>query len=190
MSENQTNSVVYDMILLEADRIQSYKMKELDLFYRDKYGEIKLIAEGYNKEVEDVVSQLLKKKKMRYMVTFIAALDVMDDLKPSANKLLRFFVKNMSYGNKLEGYTIRDIQKYTGIHLRYLLNAMNELYDKDIVRFTTHRAKRTYMINPMYYYKGTMKKLFFNAKIYKAMPLKGEDPKHLPKPDLEEDIFS
>ena len=45
MSENQTNNVVYDMILLEADRIKSYKMKELDLFYKDKYGEFKLVAE-------------------------------------------------------------------------------------------------------------------------------------------------
>jgi hypothetical protein len=189
MSENRTNDVVYDMILLEADRIKSYKMKELDLFYRDKYGEVKLVAEGYKKEVEEVVSQLLKKKKMRYMITFMSALDVMDDLKPSANKLLRFFVKQMSYGNKLEGFTIRDIQKYTGIHLRYLLNAMNELYDKDIVRFTTHRAKRTYMVNPMYYYKGTMKRLFFNLRAYNDMPLKG-DEKPTKKPKDKEDIFS
>jgi hypothetical protein len=189
MSENQVSSIVYDMVLLEADRIKSYKMKELDLFYRDKYGDIKLVAEGYNKEVEEVVTQLLKKKKMRYMITFLPALDVMDDLKPSANKLLRFFVKQMNYGNKLEGFTIRDIQKYTGIHLRYLLNAMTELYEKDVVRFTTHRAKRTYMVNPMYYYKGTMKRLFFNMKAYNSMPIKGEE-KPTQKTKVEEDIFS
>ena len=190
MSENQNNSVVYDMILLELDRVKSYKMKEIDLYYKDKFGEMKLIAEGDNKEVEDVVSQLLKKKKMRYMITFISAIDIMDELKPSANKLLRFFVKQMSYGNKLEGYTIRDIQKYTGIHLRYLLNAMNELYDKDIVRFRTHRAKRTYMINPIYYYKGTMKKLFYNSKEYNEMPIKGQDVKPVKKSKKVEDIFS
>ena len=189
MSENLKNDVVYDMILLEADRIKSLRLKELDLFYKDRYGDIKLLAEGYDKEVEEVINQLLKKKKMRYMITFLPALSVMDKLKPSTNKLLRFIVKEMNYGNKLEGYTIRDLQRFTGIHLKYLLNAMNELYDRDVLRFTTHRAKRTYMVNPMYYYKGTMKKIFFNVKLYNSMPLKGED-NTTQKTKVEEDIFS
>jgi hypothetical protein len=81
------SNIVFDLILLEADRVISHKMKDLDLYYKDFHGELVPLADGYSSEVEDVISNLLKRKRMRYMITFTESLEVMDELKPAANKM-------------------------------------------------------------------------------------------------------
>ena len=94
------NDILFDLILLEADRIIAHRQKNLDLYYKDINGALVPLADGYGAEVEDVLNQILKRKKMRYMITFVEAIDLQNDLKPSSHKVLRFFSKNMNYGNK------------------------------------------------------------------------------------------
>ena len=164
------NNIVYDMVLLEQDRIQAFRMKDLDIYYKDHDGEFKVLGEAYDESIQDLISQTLKKKKMRYLISFVDGMDVFEEIKPSSNRMLRFFVKVMGYGNKVSGYSLRDLQNFTEINMRYVLNAISELCEKDIIRFTVHRAKRTYMVNPIYFYKGTMKKLFYNTGQFDKFP--------------------
>jgi hypothetical protein len=164
------NDILFDLILLEADRIIAHRQKNLDLYYKDINGAIVPLADGYGAEVEDVLNQILKRKKMRYMITFVEAIDLQNDLKPSSHKVLRFFSKNMNYGNVLKSYGLRDIQIATGINMHYVMNAIGQLCETDIVRFTVDKGRRTYMVNPIYFYKGSMKKLFYAVKEYDKMP--------------------
>jgi hypothetical protein len=169
------SNIVFDLILLEADRVISHKMKDLDLYYKDFHGELVPLADGYSSEVEDVISNLLKRKRMRYMITFTESLEVMDELKPAANKMLRFFTRQMNYGNTIKNYSLRDIQQMTDMNMRYVMKSIGELCELDVVRFTTEKNRRTYMVNPIYFYKGTIKKMFYCAKEYDRMPKRNVD---------------
>jgi len=169
------NKLVYDLVLLEADRIMAHRMKDLDLYYKDKNGGYEPIAEAYNDEVLGVLQQLMKSRKMRYFISFVDAMDLQDEIRPSAHKVLRFMAKNMSYGNVLKDYGIRDIQVATGINTNYVMKGIAELCGKDMIRFTIDKGRRTYMVNPIYYYKGTMKKLFYAIKQYDKYPVRNED---------------
>jgi len=170
----EKNNIVFDLILLEADRVINRRVKHLDLYYKDK-DEYRKLAEGYNAEVNEVVENLLKRKKMRYMISFVETLDIMDKLKPATNKMLRFFVKQMNYGNALKNYSLRDIQQLTDMSMRYVMKSVSELCAHDVIRFTMDKNRRTYMINPIYFYKGTIKKMFYCVKEFDRMPRRNID---------------
>jgi hypothetical protein len=38
-----------------------------------------------------------------------------------------------------------------------------------------NKGRRTYMVNPIYFYKGSMKKLFYAVKEYDKFPKRNED---------------
>ena len=165
----EKNNIVFDLILLEADRVINRRKKNLDLYYKDG-DEYRRLAEGYSAEVNELVENLLRRKKMRYMISFVESLDLMDDLKPAANKMLRFLVKQMNYGNALKNYSLRDIQQLTDMSMRYVMKSISELCEKDMIRFSMEKNRRSYMVNPIYFYKGTIKKLFYCAREYDRMP--------------------
>ena len=164
------NNIVFDLILLEADRVLAYKQKDLDLYYKDINGDIVPLAEAYSESVNNVLQDIFKRKKMRYHIAFTETIDELDNMKPISNKLLRFFVREMNYGNILKNYSIRDIQQVTGISNRYMLSSMKELIQKDFIRFEVDRNRRTYMVNPIYFYKGSLKKIFYSVQKYNDMP--------------------
>lgn len=164
------NNIVYDLMLLESDRVIAYKRKEVDLYYKDQYGNFEKIAEGYDKGVEDLLASILKKRKMRYMITFIDAIDMQDDLKPSAFKILRFFIKNMSYGNIVKGYGFIDMNRELRMNTHFITSALNQLFEKDIVRYEKVKGRRVYMINPIMFYKGSMKNIFSLVKKFNDIP--------------------
>jgi hypothetical protein len=168
--EQPTNNLVFDLILLEADRVLAHKRKDLDLYYRDDKGNYHAIAEAYEAQAEEISRKIYQRKKLKYFITFQEGIDIQDELMPSANKILRFFSKAMTYGNKVTGYSLRDIQACTGLNMKYVLLALKCLTEKDVVRFSTHRQRRTYMVNPVYMYKGTLKKLFYCVQTYSNMP--------------------
>jgi hypothetical protein len=53
------NNIVFDLILLEADRVINNKVKGLDLYYKDGKGQFVHIAEGYNAQKEDALHDYL-----------------------------------------------------------------------------------------------------------------------------------
>ena len=73
-------NISYDTILLEADRIARQRKKDLDLYYKDMFGDFVPLAEAYEPEVEEMVSNIFKRKKMRYLVTFVEAMELYDGL--------------------------------------------------------------------------------------------------------------
>jgi len=169
------NNIVFDLVLLEADRVIAHRMKDFDLYYKDINGSFEKIGEAYSSEVDELVSSIMKRKKMRYMISFVDSIDLQEELRPSAYRVLRFFAKHMNYGNVLKGYGIRDINDATNLNTAYITSAIKQLCAKDILRFDVEKGRRTYMINPIYFYKGSMKKLFYAVKEYEKMTLRNED---------------
>jgi hypothetical protein len=112
---------------------------------------------------------------MRYVISFVESLDLMDKLKPATNKMLRFLVRQMNYGNALRNYSLRDIQQLTDMSMRYVQKSIAELCEADAIRFTTEKNRRTYMVNPIYFYKGTIKKMFYCTREYDRMPRVNSD---------------
>lgn len=164
------NNIVYDLMMLESDRILGHRMKEFDLYYKDAYGEFKVLGEAYDSNVEELIASALKKKKMRYVITFVDAIETMNKIKPSANKLLRFFTQIMSYGNVVKGYGFIDINKCIGMNTHFITSGLNELMENDIVRYYINKGRRIYMVNPIFYYKGSMKKIYGVIKKYDEFP--------------------
>jgi len=170
----EKNNIVFDLILLEADRVINRRKKDLDLYYKDG-NEYRKLAETYSAEADTLVEGLLRRKKMRYMISFVESLELMDSLKPATNKMLRFLVRQMNYGNVLRNYSLRDIQQLTDMSMRYVMKSIAELCEVDAVRFTTEKNRRTYMVNPIYFYKGTIKKMFYCTREYDRMPRVNSD---------------
>jgi hypothetical protein len=160
------SSLLYDMVLMEADKISFYKQKDLELYYKDKYDNIVPLAQPYDPEVQEILKQLLKRKRMRYFLTFAEGLDVLLQLKKSTTRLLILFAQNMGYDNKLKDWTIRDFHGSLGTDMKVLIKSLKILCEKDIIRFVVNRNKRTYMVNPIYFYRGSIKSLFNTVKKY------------------------
>lgn len=174
------SSILYDMILMEADKISFLKQKDLELYYKDHTGEIVPLAEAYSPEVQEVLKQLLKRKRMRYFITFAEGLDVMETLSKSTNKLTLLFAKNMGYDNKIKDWTIRDLHGSLGTNMKFIIKSLKVLCEKDVIRFTVKRNKRTYMVNPVYFYRGSIKSLFLAVKKYESeFPRRGNDLKEI-----------
>jgi hypothetical protein len=168
-------NISYDTILLEADRIARQRKKDLDLYYKDMFGDFVPLAEAYEPEVEEMVSNIFKRKKMRYLVTFVDAIELQDGLLPSTHKVLRFFTKEMNYGNLVKNVGTRDIQSATGVNMRYVINGIKQLCAEDIIRFVVEKGRRTYIVNPTYFYKGTLRSIFKCLRDYDKYPKRNED---------------
>jgi hypothetical protein len=170
-----SNSVTYDLILLEADRVARKRAKDLDLYYKNHLGDIVPLAEAYEPEVEEMVANIFKRKKMRYLITFVDAIEVQDGLKPSAHKVLRYMTKEMNYGNLIKGVGLRDIQDATGLNMKYVILEIKQLCEQDIIRFTVEKGRRTYIVNPLYFYKGTLRSIFKTTRDYDSTPKRNAD---------------
>jgi hypothetical protein len=168
-------NISYDTILLEAERVALKRRKDLDLYRKDIFGNFVPLAEAYDPEVEEMVSNIFKRKKMRYLVTFVDSIELQDGLLPSTHKVLRFFTKEMTYGNLVKNIGTRDIQSATGVNMRYVINGIKQLCEKDIIRFTIEKGRRTYIVNPTYFYKGTLRTIFKCVRDYDNYPKRNED---------------
>ena len=69
----EKNNIVFDLILLEADRVINRRKKNLDLYYKDG-DEYRKLAETYEAEADVLVENLLRRKKMRYVISFVESL--------------------------------------------------------------------------------------------------------------------
>ena len=160
---------------MEADRVARKRRKDLDLYHKDMFGNFEVLAEAYDPEIEDMVSRIFKRKKMRYLITFVDAIELQDELLPSAHKVLRFFTKEMSYGNIVKNAGTRDIQEATGVNMRYVISGVKQLCEQDIIRFTVDKGRRTYIVNPTYFYKGTLRSIFKCVRDYDKYPKRNGD---------------
>jgi hypothetical protein len=166
---------VYDLMLLEADRVAQKRVKDLDLYYKDHLGNFTKLAEAYDESVEEAVSSIFKRKKMRYLITFIDAIEVQDGLLPSSHKVLRYLTMEMNYGNQVKNIGVRDVQDGTGLNMRYVIKAIKQLCEQDVIRFTVEKGRRTYIVNPSYFYKGTLRSIFKTMRDYDSFPKRNNE---------------
>jgi hypothetical protein len=158
-----------------VDRIERRRKKDLDLYYKNVTGDIVPLAQAYEPDVEEMVSNIFKKRKMRYLITFVDAIELQDELLPSSHKTLRFFTKEMNYGNVVKNIGLRDIQDSTGLNMKYVIKAVKQLCDKDIIRFKVLKGRRTYIVNPTFFYKGTLRSIFKTTREFDSYPSRNED---------------
>ena len=160
---------------MEGDRVSMKRRKDLDLYYKTPQGDFEKLAEAYDPEVEEMVSQIFKRRKMRYVITFVDAIKLQDGLLPSSHKVLRYMTKTMTYGNKLKNIGLRDIQEETGLNMRYVINGIKQLCAEDAIRFSVDKGRRTYIVNPLHFYKGTLRSIFKCTRDYDNYPKRNED---------------
>lgn len=139
------------------------------------FGNFVPLAEAYDPAVEEMLSNIFKRKKMRYLITFVDSIELQDGLLPSTHKVLRFFTKEMNYGNVVKGIGTRDIQDATGVNMRYVINGIKQLCEQDIIRYTVEKGRRTYIVNPSYFYKGTLRTIFKCVRDYEKYPKRNAD---------------
>lgn len=161
----------FDVLLIEAERLRTLRIKDLDLyFYDEATEEYRKVGEAYREGVSSFKDRLFHKRKTRYFITFTEALDMEDGLKPVTFKLIRHFARVMTYGNIVKGYGVRDIINHFKIHQKYVTVALNTLLEKDIIRYRLVKNHRIYMVNPTYYCKSSPTGLFSLIKSYSEMP--------------------
>jgi len=178
---------VYDLVLLEADRIMSHRMQNVDLYYKDINGKYEKIAEAYDPEVLELLKDIFKRKRTSFSILFNDAIDDYTDLSVSEKRMLNFLVKTMNYGNLVYGYTIRDFKSCSGMRTEIITRTLKSLCAKGYIKYTVHRAKRTYMVNPSVFYRGSLKRLAYATKTYDRMKsehIGKKDPKKKVVPDI------
>ena len=67
------NSLVFDLILLEADRVIAHRMKNFDLYYKDINGSFEKIGDAYASEADDMVEQETEKDAEEFLNVATAA---------------------------------------------------------------------------------------------------------------------
>lgn len=171
----EARSISYDTMLLEADRVAMKRRKDFDLYYKDHLGDFVVLAEAYDPEVEEMVARIFKRRKMRYLVTFVDAMEIQDGLLPSSHKVLRYMSKAMTYGNLLKNVGVRDVQDGTGLNMKYVINGIKQLCEGDMIRFSIEKGRRTYIVNPIYFYKGTLRSIFKCIRAYEKYPKRNKN---------------
>jgi len=154
------DNVVYQILLQEANRISSLKKDKFDLYTKDAKGNFVKIAEAFDPKIEELKSLILKKRKTRFYISFVECMDMMDDLPPSAHRVLRFLVQQMNNSNVIDSFSYREINECTGIHLKYIQKGIHVLLEKDIIRWKKNRNGKSYMVNPIFYFKGKLNYIF------------------------------
>ncbi len=162
------DNVVYQILLQEAHRINNLKKSKLDLYTKDKNGEFVKIAEAYDPKIEELKSLILRKRKTRFYISFVECMDMMDDIQPSAHKMLRFLVREMNTNNIVQNFSYREIHTYTKIHLKYIQKGINTLLEKDIIRCKKDKGGRIYMVNPVFFFKGKLNLVFKVVSDYES----------------------
>lgn len=161
--------------MMESERIKSQRRKDLDLYYKDHLGNFAKLSKAYDPDVEEMVSNIFKRRKMRYLISFVDAMTMQDNLLPSSHRVLRYMSTEMNYGNVVKNTGLRDIQDSTGVNMRYVINAIKQLCEIDAIRFTVEKGRRTYMVNPTYFYKGTLRSIFKSVREYDKYPIRNID---------------
>ena len=166
-------NIVYNIIDIEVDRYKRLREDNQDLYFKLPHsGEFVKIAEAYDKSIEGKCKELLRRKRMSFFMTFVNTFDLEDELTPLALKVIRFFARNMSYGNVIKGYGFSDLQIELKTSGRYLTKSINQLLEKDVLRFKVVKNQRIYMVNPVYYFKGTSYGIFKTQGNYRKFPKK------------------
>ena len=179
---------VYDLILLEADRIMSHRMQNVDLYYKDVNGSFEKLAEAYDPEILELLKDVFKRKRTSFSILFNDAMDGYTELTVSEKRMLNFLVKTMNYGNLVNGYTIRDFRSCMGMKTEVITRVLKSLCAKGYIKYTVYRAKRTYMVNPSVFYRGSLKRLAYATKSYDRMKSEHIGKKYVKKKDVP-DIF-
>jgi len=170
-TEATESNLVYSILELEADRFLDLKNEQQDLYFKDPAtGEFRLVAEAYSQEANLLHREIFKKKRMRYFFTFVDTIDMEDNLRPIALKILRLFVRQMTYGNIIKGMGFQDIIYLLKTSDKYITSAMTQLLENDCIRFKVVKARRIYMVNPILYFKGSHIGIYKAVKAYKEMP--------------------
>ena len=91
------SNLLYDMILMEADKIAYHRQKDLELYYKDNKGEIVPLAEAYSPEVEDIIKQLSKRKRILFSILSTPPeLTLFTKLSKTVTPPIRAFLTNLA----------------------------------------------------------------------------------------------
>lgn len=172
----EKNNIVYDLLLVESDRVADLRREERDLYYLEPTtGEYKKVALAFDSNVESIKKAIFSKKKSKFFMTFNDTFDMEDGLRPKALTVARFFARQMNYRNIVSDMGINDISQLLSTHSKYITSSIWDLVEKDVIRFKVSKGRRTYMVNPVYYYRGGHSSMFLLVREYKSFPKHKKD---------------
>lgn len=165
-------SLVLDILLAEKDYVRTYRT-DLDLWYRvrkDGVSKFELIAEQWRPEVNEVIKQMFRKKKMRYTMCFLESFKLIANLKPYTLKTFVYMVTHMRRDNWIKQLSIRNICDETGVSERYVQMAIKQLLQLDVVRRKKVKNTYDYIINPAFFSRASFRSIFTITETFDSLP--------------------
>ena len=171
--ENKDSLLVLDILVAEKQIIPQYR-EDIVLYTKTKEGKYIAVAEYWRTEVNEIIKEIFRKKKMKYGLIFTHSLQHVSGMKPYTVRLLMFMMERCRRANILEGNSVRDMRDIVVDSERYIMKAIRELMDCDFVRREKNKNGFNYMINPGFYTRCTYRSIFTLIQRYSLLESKSK----------------
>jgi len=173
MSEKKIidTSLVLDILVAEKDYIKTWK-PDLDLFHKTyKNGKFiyEKIGEQWRPEVNEVLKEMFRKRKLRYSMCFLESFRYLSYMKPYTIKVLVYLVTNMRRDNWIRQLSTTRISEDTGVSKRYVVDGLRQLLDMDVVRRSKSGNTYDYIVSPAFFTRASFRSLFTITDAYSAV---------------------
>lgn len=162
-------SIVLDILVAEKTVMAQYR-EDYKLYFKDKDGKFVQLTEYYRDEVNEVIKEMFRKKKLRYVMAFIVSFKQLALMKPYTIRVMCYFVENMRRNNRIHSQSLRLICEKSKVTDKYVSLAIKQLLELDVVRRVKAKNSYDYMVNPAYFTKASLRSSFTLAEWYEQMP--------------------
>lgn len=169
MFDKENQSLVLDILLAEKDVMAQYR-NDYKLYIKAKDGRFIQVAEYFQPEINEVVKEMFRKKKLKYAMFFLESLELFSEMKPYSLKIMVYFLRHMKRNNTLDAQNIRLIIEKTGVSTRYVTMGLKQLMEMDLIRRKNYKNTFNYIVNPALSTRATMRSVFTVAEFYETYP--------------------
>ena len=165
-------SLVLDILIAEKDYVRTYR-SDHDLWFRvrkDGKNTFEKIAEQWRPEINEVIKEMFRKKKLKYSMCFLESFHLLAEMKPYTIKVLVYMVTHMRRDNWIKQLSISQISAETGVYDRYVIKGITQLLEMDVIRRIKSKNTFDYMVSPAFFTRSTLRGLFTVVYDYDAIP--------------------
>lgn len=148
--------------------------EDYKLYFKDKDGRYVQLTEQYREEVNDVIREMFRKKKLKYVMTYVESFQKMIYMKPYTVRMICYMVGAMRRNNMLQGVNMREIGEKSGVKDKYTGKAIKQLLDMDVIRRRKFKNAYEYMVNPAYFTRAKLQSTFTLVETYETLPLESD----------------
>lgn len=163
-------SLVLDILIAEKDYIRSWRY-DIELWHRvrkDGVSKFELIGEQWRPEVNEVLKEVFRKKKLRYAMCFLESFTYLAYMKPYTIKVLVYMVTHMRRDNWIRQLSVSHIIEETGVSKRYVIDGIKQLLEMDVARRAKAKNTYDYIISPAFFTRASFRSIFTITEAYDA----------------------